>query len=229
MKTGVVVTGLALLAIVIGLVLWMGQATPAQVQNSPPDSSAQPQATQASKNYQNSEVSFKELVHGATKTISSDSLRISFDVPKDWTVTGGDNGAQKGLTIIPPGDQGIASPALSIIESTTWPRDPAVYHNGTEKYVDGTQAGFDTLRGFSDGTSERFDSVMFTKNVNTSIDGNPAVLVNSQTAPGVATEPYYEDVYWVRRDTVNWYVELFSFGQEYKPALDAFIGSIKLQ
>jgi hypothetical protein len=153
------------------------------------------------------------------KTIQISGYKISVQVPQDW------NRGQEYENYGNIGVVGISSPVIKdyydescdaaagcpkysfgISATTKWPHDPAVYTAGTETLVDGTSQTFHSTLALPNGSSQRVKNEIATKVKNMTIGGADAVLVNSHTAPDVATEPFNQDVIWIRKGNMNWYI-----------------------
>jgi hypothetical protein len=178
---------------------------------------------------QESPFAFVEYRHNSMKTITSDAFRVSLDVPVDWLVRGRIIDGAIGMN--PPGEDGdgMMASGIGIVAPSTQPYGPVAYNSDTAQDVDATAAGFSKLTAMSNGTTKRVGNNIFTKIKNMVIDGNTAVLVNTRTASGVEAEPHDNDVYWVRKDGMNWYISISDFSPEkYRRTLNAVIASIKI-
>jgi hypothetical protein len=165
--------------------------------------------TGSSQNSQNS-------VAGMSKYTDSDRV-LSFLYPSDWTITGD---ITNGLYINPPGEaDSVAGSGVSIVSSG------GAYMDN----LDGTSVGFEKISSTPDGTSYIHGNELVTKVKNVTIDGSQAVLENVQNAPGVATEPYQSDTYWLRRNNVNWYISISDYDPtSYSDAFDQILKSIHI-
>jgi hypothetical protein len=165
----------------------------------------------------------------APAKIYKDKTGFEFEYPSSWTVTNENDHALMDLYLTPPGEDQIAGSDLSFLATSTWPHDPRLQEDGTEEWVDGTAQGFTNLTHLSDGTTIRVGNEIVTKQKAVLIDGNQAILVNSYTAPDIATEPFQIDLYWLRKGNLNWYVYVSDFEPNtYKSDFDRILTNIIL-
>jgi hypothetical protein len=139
---------------------------------------------------------------GAIETVRSETDRISFAVAAGSTVRG--RVLDTSILVVPPGDEeGVASPGLSIVATTSNP-----YYG---YYFEATDAGFAALRAqpvgyHTDDVSADGES-HYIKIANLTISGLPAVRMRWWAWRAGTDGGSDDDITWVRSGNMNWYID----------------------